>query len=112
MAESGEALNRSRFAFQVLEQGDSARDPNGTRIHDQQIASRFARNDRLARGLVRSDAGQPAELQCVGRDVTDRTETERALAEARDQADAATTPSRGSLRWKPRDPDSPNASSA
>ena len=31
----------------------------------------------------------PAEMQCVGRDVTDRTETERALAEARDQADAA-----------------------
>jgi len=40
-------------------------------------------------GLVRTDAGQPAEMQCVGRDVTDRTETERALAEARDQADAA-----------------------
>ena len=40
-------------------------------------------------GLVRTDAGQPAELQCVGRDVTDRAETERALAEARDQADAA-----------------------
>jgi CheY-like chemotaxis protein/nitrogen-specific signal transduction histidine kinase len=38
---------------------------------------------------VRSDAGQPAELQCIGRDVTDRTETERALSEARDQADAA-----------------------
>jgi nitrogen-specific signal transduction histidine kinase len=38
---------------------------------------------------VRPDAGRPAELQCVGRDVTDRTETERALAEARDQADAA-----------------------
>src|SRR6202000_1893324 len=28
-------------------------------------------------------------MQCVGRDVTDRTETERALGEARDQADAA-----------------------
>jgi CheY-like chemotaxis protein/nitrogen-specific signal transduction histidine kinase len=28
-------------------------------------------------------------MQCVGRDVTDRTETERALADARDQADAA-----------------------
>jgi CheY-like chemotaxis protein/nitrogen-specific signal transduction histidine kinase len=39
--------------------------------------------------LVRSCAGAPAELQCVGRDVTDRTETERALSEARDQADAA-----------------------
>src|SRR6202051_1095894 len=40
-------------------------------------------------GWVRSDAGQPAELHCAGRDVTDRTESERALAEARDQADAA-----------------------
>ena len=40
-------------------------------------------------GFVRNDAGQPAEMQSVGRDVTDRTETERALAEARDQADAA-----------------------
>src|SRR5437660_1737266 len=40
-------------------------------------------------GLVRNDAGQPAEMQSVGRDVTDRTASERALAEARDQADAA-----------------------
>jgi PAS domain S-box-containing protein len=84
------ALIGSRFAFQVLEQGDSARDPNGTRIHDQQIATRLGPKWIAWReGLVRSDAGQPAELQCVGRDVTDRTETERALAEARDQADAA-----------------------
>jgi PAS domain S-box-containing protein len=85
-----EALIGGRFAFQVLEQGDSARDPNGTRIHDQQIATRLGPKWIAWReGLVRSDAGQPAELQCVGRDVTDRAETERALAEARDQADAA-----------------------
>ena len=44
--------------------------------------------DRMARRPV-VPMGQPAEMQCVGRDVTDRTETERALAEARDQADAA-----------------------
>src|SRR5712691_4628460 len=85
-----EALIGSRFAFEVLEQGDSALDPNGTRIHDQQIATQLGPKWIAWReGLVRSDAGQPAELQCVGRDVTDRTETERALAEARDQADAA-----------------------
>jgi PAS domain S-box-containing protein len=85
-----EALIGSRFAFQVLEQGDSARDPNGTRIHDQQIVTLLGPKWIAWReGLVRSDAGQPAELQCVGRDVTDRTETERALAEARDQANAA-----------------------
>ena len=40
-------------------------------------------------GLVRNDAGGPAEMQSVGRDVTDRTESERALAQARDLADAA-----------------------
>jgi len=87
---SREALIGSRFSFEVLEQGDSARDPNGTRIHDQQIATHLGPKWIAWReGLVRSDAGQPAELQCVGRDVTDRAETERALAEARDQADAA-----------------------
>ena len=85
-----EALIGTRFNFEVLEQGDSAIESNGTRIHDQKIATRLGpRWIAWREGLVRSDAGQPAELQCVGRDVTDRTETERALAEARDQADAA-----------------------
>jgi PAS domain S-box-containing protein len=91
MAErSCEELIGSRFAFDVIEQGDSALETNGTRIHDQKIATRLGPKWIAWReGLVRSDAGQPAELQCVGRDVTDRTETERALADARDQADAA-----------------------
>jgi PAS domain S-box-containing protein len=85
-----EALIGTRFDFQVLEQGEDAREPNGTRIHDQKIASPLGpRWIAWREGLVRSDAGQPAELQCVGRDVTDRTETERALADARDQADSA-----------------------
>jgi PAS domain S-box-containing protein len=85
-----EALIGTRFNFEVLEQGDSAIESNGTRIHDQKIATRLGpRWIAWREGLVRSDAGQPAELQCVGRDVTDRTETERALSEARDQADAA-----------------------
>jgi PAS domain S-box-containing protein len=80
----------SRFAFTVLEQGDTALDTNGTRMHDQKIASRLGpRWIAWREGLVRSDAGRPAEMQCVGRDVTDRTETERALGEARDLADAA-----------------------
>jgi PAS domain S-box-containing protein len=85
-----EALMGTRFNFEVVEQGDSAIESNGTRIHDQKIATRLGPKWIAWReGLVRSDAGQPAELQCVGRDVTDRTETERALSEARDQADAA-----------------------
>jgi PAS domain S-box-containing protein len=84
------ALIGSDFTFTVLEQGDAAIETSGTRVHDQKIATALGpRWIAWREGLVRSDAGQPAELQCVGRDVTDRTETERALSEARDQADAA-----------------------
>jgi PAS domain S-box-containing protein len=80
----------SHFQLTVLEQGDTALEPNGTRIHDQEIATALGpRWIAWREGLVRADAGGPAEMQCVGRDVTDRTATERALAEARDQADAA-----------------------
>jgi PAS domain S-box-containing protein len=84
------ALIGSPFTLKVLEQGDTALESNGTRIHDQRIDTALGpRWIAWREGLVRSDAGQPAELQCVGRDVTDRTETERALSDARDQADAA-----------------------
>jgi PAS domain S-box-containing protein len=85
-----DALLGSRFAFELLEQGEAALEPNGTRVHDQRIDSAIGpRWIAWREALLRSDAGQPALLQCVGRDVTDRTETERALSEARDQADAA-----------------------
>src|SRR5712671_2366016 len=84
------ALVGSDFTLDVLEQGDPALERNGTRIHDQKIATALGpRWIAWREGLVRIDAGRPAEMQCVGRDVTDRTETERALAEARDLADAA-----------------------
>jgi PAS domain S-box-containing protein len=84
------ALIGSPFTLEVLEQGATALESNGTRIHDQRIATALGpRWIAWREGLVRSDAGSPAEMQCVGRDVTDRTETERALSDARDQADAA-----------------------
>ncbi|THD71062.1 MAG: response regulator [Bradyrhizobium sp.] len=84
------ALVGTHFNLVVLEQGTSALERNGTRIHDQKIASPLGpRWIAWREGLVRSDAGRPAEMQCVGRDVTDRAETERALSDARDQADAA-----------------------
>ncbi len=80
----------SRFEFNVLEQGESAIESNGTRVHDQKIETALGKRWIAWReALLRVDASAPAELQCVGRDVTDRTETERALSEARDQADAA-----------------------
>ncbi|GLH77579.1 hybrid sensor histidine kinase/response regulator [Bradyrhizobium sp. SSBR45G] len=85
-----ENLIGSQFAFDLIEQGDSALEPSGTRVHDQRIDSATGpRWIAWREALVRSDAGHPAVLQCVGRDVTDRTESERALADARDQANAA-----------------------
>ena len=85
-----DALIGSTARLRILEQGDTALESNGTRIHDQKIAGPLGpRWIAWREGLVRSDAGEAAELQCVGRDVTDRTESERALTEARDHADAA-----------------------
>lgn len=85
-----EALIGTRFTLPVLIQGAAALEPNGTRVHDQQIDSPLGpRWIAWREGLIRGDAHQPADLQCVGRDVTDRVETERALAEARDLANTA-----------------------
>lgn len=87
---SREALLGTRFELPILEQGKVTTDAAGTRIHDQKIATDSgARWIGWREGLVRPDVDQPAEIQCVGRDVTDRTEAERALSEARDHADAA-----------------------
>ncbi|MGN1286915.1 MAG: ATP-binding protein, partial [Bradyrhizobium sp.] len=80
----------STATLKVLEQGDTALESNGTKVYDQKIEGPLGpRWIAWREGLVRNDAGAPAEMQSVGRDVTDRTESEHALTEARDQADAA-----------------------
>lgn len=85
-----ETLIGSRFELQVLEQGDIVQAPSGTGTHDQCIATATGpRWIAWREGMVRIDSNRPAELQSVGRDVTDRTETERALSDARDEANAA-----------------------
>src|SRR3569832_1963588 len=62
----------SRFQFTVLEQGDSAIESNGTRIHDQKIETALGpRWIAWREALVRFDAGAPAELQFVARDEAD-----------------------------------------
>jgi PAS domain S-box-containing protein len=84
------ALDGSVLALDVLHQGEAAVLPDGTRVHDQQIAT--AEGPRWIawrEAAVRGGAAESAETQSVGRDVTDRAETERALADARDQAEAA-----------------------
>src|SRR3954469_3454579 len=92
-----EALIGSSATLTILEQGDTVLESNGTRIHDQKVATPLGpRWVAWREALVRNDADQPAEMQSVGRDVTDRTESERALAEARDRGDA---PSRAKSRF-------------
>jgi PAS domain S-box-containing protein len=78
------------FALPVLEQGATAHSTDGTRIHDQKIeADAGARWIAWREVMVRSGTLPGAEMQSVGRDVTDRVQAERALADARDQAETA-----------------------
>jgi PAS domain S-box-containing protein len=85
-----EALEGIAFALDIVEDGGAAVLPDGTRVYDQKIASADgARWIAWREVAVRGGAATRPETQSVGRDVTDRAETERALADARDQAEAA-----------------------
>jgi PAS domain S-box-containing protein len=87
---SADDLIDTTYKLPVLEQGDDATESGGTRIHDQHVETALgSRWIAWRENLVRHHANQPAELQCVGRDITDRAETERALGNARDHAVAA-----------------------
>lgn len=80
----------STFKLPELDQTSPTIEPGGTRCHDQKIATPGGpRWIAWREGLVRADAHSSSETQAVGRDVTARTETEHALAESRDLADAA-----------------------
>jgi PAS domain S-box-containing protein len=86
--QSRSALLATGFALPLVEQGTSTALADGTRAYDQQIASPHgARWIAWREVSVRTENG--TETQSVGRDVTDRVEAERALAEARDQAETA-----------------------
>jgi PAS domain S-box-containing protein len=83
-----ESLLGSTFTLPVEAQGPTTLLADGTRVHDQKIAAPDgARWIAWREVMVRSDGD--SELQGVGRDVTDRVRAERALADARDQAEAA-----------------------
>ena len=83
-----EALLGTDFALPVDAQGETALLADGTRVYDQNIAAPDgARWIAWREVTVRSDGA--SEMQSVGRDVTDRVIAERALADARDQAEAA-----------------------
>jgi PAS domain S-box-containing protein len=89
---SRDALLGASYQPHVIEQGATTITPDGTRSHDQKIATAEGERWIAWREVtVRTGEGaqMQAEVQSVGRDVTDRAQAERALAGARDQAEAA-----------------------
>jgi len=83
-----DTLLKAAFALPVLEQGEASVLADGARAHDQKIAGADGARWIAWREVTIWADGDP-EMQSVGRDVTDRVQAERALAVARDQAEAA-----------------------
>jgi PAS domain S-box-containing protein len=85
-----DALLGTTTALPSLQQGRASTLPDGTRLHDEQIMTTDGARWLAWRDVVVwAEKAEHAEVQSVGRDVTDRIEAERALAEARDAAEAA-----------------------
>ncbi len=85
---SREELLATPFTLPIEEQSEVSNLPDGTRIYDQKIAAAEGARWIAWRDVtIRADNGN--EVQSVGRDMTDRVIAERALADARDQAEAA-----------------------
>jgi len=89
-----EALLGSTFGVDAGASGGATLSPDGTRAHDQEIMGRdgprwIAWREAIVRPPGQICTGEGTEVQSVGRDVTDRVAAERALCEARDQAEAA-----------------------
>src|ERR1700730_15938933 len=73
-----EELVGSTFALPVITQRESRLLCDGTRIHDQKIATPEGERWIAWREVI-VRAGQSAQVQSVGRDITERVEAERAL---------------------------------
>ena len=85
-----ETLLGTTDALPPLQQGRTSVLPDGTRLHDEQIMTTDGARWLAWRDVVVwAEKAEHAEVQSVGRDVTDFIEAERALAEARDAAEAA-----------------------
>ncbi|HEY1979707.1 MAG TPA: ATP-binding protein [Xanthobacteraceae bacterium] len=93
---SREDILGSAFMLPVEEQDEAASLPDGSRAQDQKVAAADgARWIAWREVTVRADG--LTETQSVGRDITDRVSAERALADARDQAEAANRAKTGFL---------------
>lgn len=76
--------------FDVLHAGARTQMQDGTRSYDQEIATpNGPRWIAWKEAAVRGTDGEIIEIQRTGRDITSRVATERALGEAREQAEAA-----------------------
>jgi len=81
-------LLATTLSLAIEQQGEMRLLPDGTRLYDQKIAApQGARWIAWHEVTLRTDGS--SEMQSVGRDVTDRVNAEHALADARDQAEAA-----------------------
>ena len=85
-----EMLVGTATTLRALQHGRTSVLPDGTRLHDEQIMTTDGARWLAWRDVVIwTETDGCAEVQSVGRDVTDHIEAERALAEARDAAEAA-----------------------
>lgn len=83
------ALIGHNSALSLVSQGEFATREDGTRLHDQCVQTPNGPRWIAWREVLIRDINGNLETLSVGRDVTDRTETEHALAIARDQAEDA-----------------------
>jgi PAS domain S-box-containing protein len=85
-----EALLGSRHVLESVERGASRVLPDGARVYDQNVMTAEGPRWLSWRDvMVRPQSGIGPEVQSVGRDITERVQAERALAEARDAAEGA-----------------------
>jgi signal transduction histidine kinase/CheY-like chemotaxis protein len=84
-----ETLIGSDFTPHAVEQSDIGVQTDGARVHDQKLIGAIGARWIAWRDTTVTLPDGTTETQSVGRDVTDRTETEQALAQARDHADTA-----------------------
>ena len=85
-----EALLGSTAGLPSIQHGRDSVLPDGTHLHDQQITTPTGPRWLAWRDVVVwAEQAECAEVQSVGRDVTDRMEAEQALGDARDAAEAA-----------------------
>lgn len=88
--ETREALLGSTAGLKSVQQGRSNVLPDGTHLHDQQVMTPAGPRWLAWRDVVVwAEQAESAEVQSVGRDVTDRMDAERALGDARDAAETA-----------------------